>query len=175
GTQPTFKQSPPINARSMIAAFAPSSPAPPALTNPAAPAPIATRLYLPAGVGLTWPGGWQFSITRRSCGSSVNSRRSIAFASLRSSIFFTSFVPPGRSSLNDTLFYPKARKGRDNLLARRLNSSYHQSVFPSDCGFNGGRYALPELRNRSFGKTKILPRVWIESRALCAITRGTAT
>src|SRR5262249_58671228 len=82
---------------------------------------------------------------------------------------------PGRFSLNDTLFYPKARKGCDNLLARRLNSSYHQSVFPSDCGFNGGRYALPELRSRIFGKTNILPRVWIESGALCAITRGTAT
>src|SRR4030095_11134462 len=70
----------------------------------------------------------------------------------------------GRFSLNDTLFYPKTRKGRDNLLARRLNSSYHQSVFPPDCGFNGGRYALPELWSESFSRTEILPSLRIRFR-----------
>src|SRR5262245_14759896 len=158
----------------MIAAFAPRRPAPPALTNPAAPAPIAIRLYLPVGVGLTWSGGWQFSITRQSCGSSVNSRRSIAFASLRSSIFFAPLTSSWSISLNDTLFYKKVCNGCHNLLARGLNSSYHQRVFPSDDRFNRGDYALPELRSRGFGKTKILPRLWIESGSLCAIARGIA-
>src|SRR5262245_34426080 len=84
-----------------------------------------------------------------------------------------------RSANDVTIFRPllrycPVRKGRDNLLARRLNSSYHQRVFPSDDRFNGGDYALPELRNRSVSRSEILPRVWVESGALCAIARGIA-
>src|SRR5262249_3825647 len=77
-------------------------------------------------------------------------------------------------ALNDTLFYKKGCKGRDSILAPSLNSSYHQRVFPSDDRFNGDDYALPELRDRGSGGPKILPRLWIESGALCATARGIA-
>ena len=43
GTQPTFKQSPPSNARSTSATLAPRPAAPAALTSPAVPAPRTTR------------------------------------------------------------------------------------------------------------------------------------
>ncbi len=44
GTQPTFKQSPPSRYRSIRATRAPSPAAPAAVTRPAVPAPITTRL-----------------------------------------------------------------------------------------------------------------------------------
>ena len=44
GTQPTFRQSPPISSRSTSATLAPSPAAPAAVTSPAVPAPITTRL-----------------------------------------------------------------------------------------------------------------------------------
>ena len=44
GTQPTFRQSPPISARSTIATRAPRPAAPAAVTSPAVPAPNTTRL-----------------------------------------------------------------------------------------------------------------------------------
>ena len=43
GTQPTFRQSPPIRWRSISATLAPSPAAPLADTRPAVPAPITTR------------------------------------------------------------------------------------------------------------------------------------
>ena len=46
GTQPTLRQSPPIRCSSTIATLAPTPAAPAAVTNPPAPAPITTRLYL---------------------------------------------------------------------------------------------------------------------------------
>ncbi|KAA6418548.1 MAG: hypothetical protein FRX49_11493 [Trebouxia sp. A1-2] len=46
GTQPTLRQSPPIRCSSIIATLAPTPAAPAAVTNPPAPAPITTRLYL---------------------------------------------------------------------------------------------------------------------------------
>ena len=44
GTQPTFRQSPPMRCRSTKATFAPKPAAPAALTRPAVPAPMTTRL-----------------------------------------------------------------------------------------------------------------------------------
>jgi hypothetical protein len=44
GTQPTLRQSPPMKCFSMSATFAPSPAAPMAVTNPAVPAPMTTRL-----------------------------------------------------------------------------------------------------------------------------------
>ena len=44
GTQPTFRQSPPISSRSTRATLAPRPAAPAAATKPAVPAPITTRL-----------------------------------------------------------------------------------------------------------------------------------
>ena len=44
------------------ATLAPSPAAPAALTKPAVPAPITTRLYFPAGTGFAQWDGWQFSI-----------------------------------------------------------------------------------------------------------------
>jgi hypothetical protein len=44
GTHPTFRQSPPIRSRSISATRAPSVAAPTALTRPAVPAPMTTRL-----------------------------------------------------------------------------------------------------------------------------------
>ena len=44
GTQPTLRQSPPIRWRSTSATRAPSPAAPAAVTSPAVPAPITTRL-----------------------------------------------------------------------------------------------------------------------------------
>ena len=44
GTQPTFRQSPPIRWRSISATFAPIPAATAAVTSPAVPAPITTRL-----------------------------------------------------------------------------------------------------------------------------------
>jgi hypothetical protein len=43
GTQPTFRQSPPIRLRSTRATFAPNPAAPAAVTSPAVPAPMTTR------------------------------------------------------------------------------------------------------------------------------------
>ena len=44
GTQPTFRQSPPIRCRSISATFAPMPAATAAVTSPAVPAPITTML-----------------------------------------------------------------------------------------------------------------------------------
>ena len=44
GTQPTLRQSPPSRCRSMSATRAPSPAAPAAVTSPAVPAPMTTRL-----------------------------------------------------------------------------------------------------------------------------------
>ena len=44
GTQPTFRQSPPIKSRSIRATLAPTPAAPAAVTSPAVPAPIAVAL-----------------------------------------------------------------------------------------------------------------------------------
>jgi len=51
GTQPVFKQSPPNIPFSQIADFPPTPAHPRAETNPPAPAPIATILYVPSGSG----------------------------------------------------------------------------------------------------------------------------
>src|SRR5262249_9055725 len=56
GTQPTLRQSPPRSSRSIRATLAPSPAAPAAVTSPAVPAPITTRLYRGAGSGLTQSG-----------------------------------------------------------------------------------------------------------------------
>src|SRR5688572_16006661 len=70
GTQPTFRQSPPSQWRSISATFAPSAAAPCAATNPAVPAPTTTRLYRSAGCGLRHPDGCTFSSRSRSYTSS---------------------------------------------------------------------------------------------------------
>ncbi len=75
GTQPTFRQSPPIRARSMIATFAPSPAEPTALTSPAVPAPITTRLYFPDGVGFVHSAGWTLSRRTWSCESPSSTMR----------------------------------------------------------------------------------------------------
>src|SRR6266581_4098830 len=53
GTHPTLRQSPPSRCFSTRATRAPRPAAPAAVTRPAVPAPITTRLYRPAGSGLT--------------------------------------------------------------------------------------------------------------------------
>src|SRR5207244_12041140 len=53
GTHPTLRQSPPSRCFSTRATRAPSPAAPAAVTRPAVPAPITTRLYRLAGSGLT--------------------------------------------------------------------------------------------------------------------------
>src|SRR4030095_9389104 len=72
GTQPTLRQSPPNRFRSTSATLAPSPAAPAALTNPAVPPPMTTRLYFPSGFGFTRPGARTLSINRWSCGSSMS-------------------------------------------------------------------------------------------------------
>src|SRR2546422_3445366 len=52
GTHPTLRQSPPSRCFSTRATRAPRPAAPAAVTRPAVPAPITTRLYRPAGT--TW-------------------------------------------------------------------------------------------------------------------------
>ena len=64
GTHPTFRQSPPSNPRSTRATFAPSPAAPAAVTSPAVPPPITTRLYRRAGSGFTQSGGWVWESSR---------------------------------------------------------------------------------------------------------------
>src|SRR5262245_51647172 len=64
GTQPTLRQSPPRSSRSTSATLAPSPAAPAAVTSPAVPAPITTRLYLGGGSGLTHSGGWTLATSR---------------------------------------------------------------------------------------------------------------
>ena len=65
GTQPTFKQSPPMRCRSTSATFAPRPAAPAAATSPAVPAPTTTRLYRPLGLGFDQSGGWTFATSAR--------------------------------------------------------------------------------------------------------------
>src|SRR6476660_9973237 len=48
GTQPKFKQSPPILLRSISATRPPSPAVPAAVTKPAVPAPMTTTLYVPS-------------------------------------------------------------------------------------------------------------------------------
>src|SRR5215471_6466751 len=69
GTQPTLRQSPPRRSRSTRATLAPSPAAPAAVTSPAVPAPITTRLYLGAGSGLTQSSGWTLATSRPLCSS----------------------------------------------------------------------------------------------------------
>src|SRR5712692_3075250 len=65
GTHPTLRQSPPSRCFSTRATRAPSPAAPAAVTRPAVPAPITTRLYRPAGSGLTQSGGCTFWTSAR--------------------------------------------------------------------------------------------------------------
>jgi hypothetical protein len=53
-----LRQSPPMRCRSMRATFAPSPAAPAAVTRPAVPPPVMTRLYRDAGSGLFYAAGW---------------------------------------------------------------------------------------------------------------------
>src|SRR5262249_15801080 len=69
GTQPTLRQSPPKSSPSTRATLAPSPAAPAAVTSPAVPAPITTRLYRGAGSGLTQSGGWTLASSRPLCSS----------------------------------------------------------------------------------------------------------
>src|SRR5437773_1825357 len=65
GTHPTLRQSPPSRCFSTRATRAPRPAAPAAVTRPAVPAPITTRLYRPAGSGLTQSGGCTFWTSAR--------------------------------------------------------------------------------------------------------------
>src|SRR5437660_8326746 len=65
GTHPTLRQSPPSRCFSTRATRAPNPAAPEAVTRPAVPAPITTRLYRPVGSGLTQSGGCTFWTSAR--------------------------------------------------------------------------------------------------------------
>src|SRR3989338_4658406 len=69
GTQPTFRQSPPKRCFSINATLAPSPAAPAAVTRPAVPPPMTTRLYLPLGSGFTQSDGCACDTSVRLCSS----------------------------------------------------------------------------------------------------------
>src|SRR5436309_9298426 len=83
GTHPTLRQSPPSRCFSTRATLAPRPAAPAAVTSPAVPAPITTRLYRGAGAGFTQSEGWTFEI------------RVLLWSSLgRTSTWPLSLIPP---------------------------------------------------------------------------------
>ncbi len=94
GTHPTFRQSPPIRSRSISATLAPSPAAPDAVTRPAVPAPMTTRLYRPAGVGFTQSAGctWPTSSRLASSAGLVCGRRSMTGTS-RPEVFSSRITP----------------------------------------------------------------------------------
>src|SRR5436305_5520960 len=69
GTQPTFRQSPPMRCRSIRATLAPSPAEPAAEISPAVPAPITTTWYRSFGSGLVQGCGWTLSRSLRLCSS----------------------------------------------------------------------------------------------------------
>src|SRR5436305_1296541 len=69
GTQPTFRQSPPMRCRSIRATLAPSPAEPAAEISPAVPAPITTTWYRSFGSGLVQESGWTLSRSLRLCSS----------------------------------------------------------------------------------------------------------
>src|SRR5262249_42503039 len=79
GTQPTLRQSPPRSSRSTSATLAPSPAAPAAVTSPAVPAPITTRLYLAGGFGLTHSGRGTLATSRPLCSSLGSTSTAMSF------------------------------------------------------------------------------------------------
>src|SRR3990172_12783856 len=69
GTQPKLRQSPPKRCFSIKATRAPRPAPPAAVTSPAVPAPITTRLYRAPGSGFLQSGGWTLDTSTRLCSS----------------------------------------------------------------------------------------------------------